>query len=44
MELSAPMLRCGKVAYIGQTFMMTASHLFDTAVDVRSMGILMQGM
>jgi hypothetical protein len=41
MELSSPMLRCGKVVSIGQQCMMTPNHLFDTAADVRSMGISM---
>jgi hypothetical protein len=44
MELSAPMLRCGKVVSIGQPCMMMPSHLFDVAADVSSMGISMQGM
>jgi hypothetical protein len=44
MELSTPMLRCGKVVYIGQPCMMTPSHLFDAVADVISMGISMQGM
>jgi hypothetical protein len=44
MKLSAPMLRYAKVVSIGQSCMMTSSHLFDTAADVKSMGISMQGM
>jgi hypothetical protein len=32
------------VVSIGQPWMMTPSHLFDAATDVRSMGISMQGM
>jgi hypothetical protein len=36
-ELSAPMLRCGKVVSIDQPCMMMPSHLLDAATDVRSM-------
>jgi hypothetical protein len=39
MELSEPMLRCGKVVSTGPTCMMTTSHLFDAAADVRCMEI-----
>jgi hypothetical protein len=44
MEISAPMLRCGKLVSIGQPCMMMPSHLFDATADVRSMGISVQGM
>jgi hypothetical protein len=44
MELSTPMLRRGKVVYIGQPCIKMPSHLFDAAANVRSMGISMQGM
>jgi hypothetical protein len=44
MELSAPMLRCGKVVSIGQPCMMMPCHLFDATADVRIMGISMQRM
>jgi hypothetical protein len=35
MELSAPMLWCGKVVSIGPPCMMMPGHLFDAATDVR---------
>jgi hypothetical protein len=35
MELFAPMLRCGKVISTGLPCMMTPSHLFDAAANVR---------
>jgi hypothetical protein len=35
MELSAPMLRCGKVDSTDPLCMMTPSHLFDVAYNVR---------
>jgi hypothetical protein len=44
MELSAPMLRCGKVVSTGPPCMMTSSHLFDAAADVRGTKILIQGI
>jgi hypothetical protein len=44
MELSAPMLRCGKVVSTGPTCMMTPSYLFDAAADVRGTEISIQGM
>jgi hypothetical protein len=44
MELSAPVLRCGKVVSTGPPCMMMPSHLFDAAVDVRGTEISIQGM
>jgi hypothetical protein len=44
MELSAPMLRCGKVVYTGPPCMMMPSDLFDDAADVRGIEISIQGM
>jgi hypothetical protein len=35
MELFSPMLRCGRVVSTGPPYMMTPSHLFDAAADVR---------
>jgi hypothetical protein len=35
MELSAPMLRCGRVVSTALPCMMIPSHLFDAAADVR---------
>jgi hypothetical protein len=43
-ELSAPMLRCGKVVSTGPPCMMMPSHLFDAGADVRGMEISIQGM
>jgi hypothetical protein len=43
MELSAPMLWCGKVVSTGPPCMMTPSHLFDAAADVRGTEISIQG-
>jgi hypothetical protein len=44
MKLSAPMLRCGKVVSTGPSCMMTPSHLFNAAADVRDTKISIQGM
>jgi hypothetical protein len=43
MELSAPMLWCGKVVSTGPPCMVTPSHLFDVAAKVRGMEISIQG-
>jgi hypothetical protein len=43
-ELSAPMLRCGKVDSTSPLCMMTPSHLFDTASIVRGTETSIQGM
>jgi hypothetical protein len=43
MELSTPMLRCGKVVSTGPPCMMTSSHLFNAAANVRGMEISIQG-
>jgi hypothetical protein len=43
MELSALMLQCGKVVSIGPPYMMTPSHLFNAAADVRGTEISIQG-
>jgi hypothetical protein len=43
MELSAPMLRCGKVVSTAPPCMMTPSYLFDTAANVRGTEISIQG-
>jgi hypothetical protein len=42
MELSAPMLRCGKVVSTGPPCMMMPSHLFDAAANVRGTEISIQ--
>jgi hypothetical protein len=42
-ELSAPMLRCGKVVSSGPPYMMTPSHLFDAAANVRGTEMSIQG-
>jgi hypothetical protein len=34
MDLSAPMLRCGRVVSTGLPYIMTPSYLFDAAADV----------
>jgi hypothetical protein len=44
MELSAPMLRCGRVLSIGLPCMMMLSYLFDAAADVRGTEISIQEM
>jgi hypothetical protein len=44
MELSAPMLRCGKVDSTGPLHMMTLSHLFDVASIVKVTETTIQGM
>jgi hypothetical protein len=44
MELSAPMLRCGKVDSTDPRCMMMPSHLFDAAANVRGMETSIQGM
>jgi hypothetical protein len=44
MELSAPMLKCGKVDSTVPPCMMTPSHLFDAATNVRGTEIPIQGM
>jgi hypothetical protein len=44
MGLSAPILRCGRVVSTGPPCMMTPSHLFDVAADVRGTKISIQGM
>jgi hypothetical protein len=44
MELSTPMLRCGKVVSTSPPCMMTPSHLFDAAANVRGTEISIQGM
>jgi hypothetical protein len=44
MELSAPMLRWGRVVSTGLPCMMTPSHLFDATADVGGMEISIQGM
>jgi hypothetical protein len=43
MELSAPMLRCGRVVSTSLPCLMTPSHLFDTTADVRGIEISIQG-
>jgi hypothetical protein len=43
MELSAPMLRCGKVDSTGPLCMMMPSHLFDAASNVRGTKTSIQG-
>jgi hypothetical protein len=43
MELSAPMLRCGKVVSTGPPWMMMPSHLFDPTANVRGTEISIQG-
>jgi hypothetical protein len=43
-EPSTLMQRCGEVTSTGLPCMMTPSHLFDDAADVRSTGTSMQGM
>jgi hypothetical protein len=44
MELSALMLKCGKVASVGLPCMRTPSLSFDDASDVRSTGTSVKGM
>jgi hypothetical protein len=44
MELPAPMLRCGKVNSTGPLCMMTPSHLFIAASNVRGMKTSIKGM
>jgi hypothetical protein len=44
MELSAPMLRCGKVDSTSPLCMMMPCHLFDDASNVRGMETSIQGM
>jgi hypothetical protein len=44
MELSALMLKCGKVDYIGLPCMRMPNLSFDDASDVRSTRTLMQGI
>jgi hypothetical protein len=43
MELSTAMLRCRRVVSTGLPCMMTPSHLFDAAADVRGTEISIQG-
>jgi hypothetical protein len=42
MELSTPMLRCGKVVSTGPPCMMMPSHLFNVAANVRGIEISIQ--
>jgi hypothetical protein len=42
--LSAPMLRFSNVDSTGPPYMMTQSHLFNAAANVRGMEISIQGM
>jgi hypothetical protein len=44
MDLSTPMLWCGKVVSTVPSCMMMPSHLFDATVDVRGTEISIQGM
>jgi hypothetical protein len=44
MELSAPMLRCGKVDSTDPLCMMTPIHLFNAASNVRGTETSIQGM
>jgi hypothetical protein len=44
MELSAPMLRCGRVVSTSLPCTMMPSHLLDATADVRGIEISIQGM